>query len=176
MHKLTKLTPLIREEIFNKYVNQMKITRWKKKEKYYEELGWYYRVHKNTIRKIISRWKKGDFSIHKSTTKANQWHKIKELFKAEKKIQKKWKRNEIIRYEKEMAWELVHIDLHKRKNIKWENSKKKKYIASIIDDATRINYIETLPNKKAKTLADFVKRAYKWFQNKWITIKKLLFW
>ncbi len=73
-----------------------------------------------------------------------------------------------------MAWELVHIDLHKRRNIKWEDSKKKKYIAGVIDDATRIIYSEVLPNKKAKTLASFMKRAYKWFQKKWITIKKLL--
>ena len=44
MHKLTKITPLIREEIFNKYKEKMKITKWKNKEEYYEELAWYYRV------------------------------------------------------------------------------------------------------------------------------------
>jgi len=36
----------------------------------------------------------------------------------------------------------------------------------VIDDATRIIYSEVLPNKKAKTLASFMKRAYKWFQKK----------
>jgi transposase InsO family protein len=95
--------------------------------------------------------------------------------KKEKKLLKRVKReSEIIRYEKKMAWELVHIDLHKRKNIKWEDPKKKKYVAWVIDDATRINYCEILPNKKAKTLAAFIKRAYKWFKNKWIIIKKLM--
>ena len=59
-----------------------------------------------------------------------------------------------------MAWEMVYIDVHKRKNIKWENPNKKKYMASIIDDATRMCYIETLPNKKTKTLSEFLKRAY----------------
>jgi transposase InsO family protein len=44
----------------------------------------------------------------------------------------------------------------------------------VIDDATRITYAEVLSNKRAKTLADFMRRAYKWFQNKGITIKKLL--
>jgi hypothetical protein len=39
-------------------------------------------------------------------------------------------------------------------------------MASVIDDATRLDYSEVLPNKKAKTLANFVKRAYKWFKNK----------
>ncbi len=174
MHKLTKITPLIRKEIFKKYKEKMKITNWKDKEQYYQELSLFYRVHYNTIRKIILRWKNWDFTVHKSTIKANQWYKIKKVFKVEKKIQNKLNRDKILRYEKEMAWELVHIDLHKRKNIKWENSKKKKYIAWIIDDATRLKYGEELPNKKAKTLALFIKRAYKWFKRKWITIKKLM--
>jgi hypothetical protein len=39
-------------------------------------------------------------------------------------------------------------------------------MASIIDDATRINYTEVLSNKKAKTLSLFLKRAYKWFQTR----------
>ena len=78
------------------------------------------------------------------------------------------------RYEKEMAGELVHIDVHKLKNIKGENPKKKKYFAGIVDDASRITYVETLSNKRAKTLADFVRRAYKWFKTKGITIKRLL--
>lgn len=42
----------------------------KQKEQYYEELSVYYRVHYNTIRKIIKRWKNWDFSVHKSTIKA----------------------------------------------------------------------------------------------------------
>ena len=73
-----------------------------------------------------------------------------------------------------MAWELVHIDIHKRRNIKWQNPKKKKYIAWVIDDATRLEYSEELPNKKAKTLALFIKRASAWFKQKGITIKKLM--
>jgi hypothetical protein len=39
-------------------------------------------------------------------------------------------------------------------------------MASVIDDATRIDYSEVLPNKKAKTLACFIKRAYLWFKKK----------
>ena len=44
----------------------------------------------------------------------------------------------------------------------------------MIDDATRITYAEVLSNKRAKTLADFMRRAYKWFLSRGITIKKLL--
>ena len=37
-----------------------------------------------------------------------------------------------------------------------------------------MKYVEILPNKKAKTLAAFMERAYKWFRNKGIIIRKLL--
>lgn len=174
MHKLTKITPLIRKEIYRKYKEKMIITRGKNKEEYYSELAIFYRVHYNTIRKIILRWNNWDFTVHKSTIRANLWHNFKNVLKIEAKIDRKLNRDKILRYEKEMAWELVHVDLHKRKNIKWENPNKKKYMASVIDDATRVNYSEVLPNKKAKTLACFIKRVYLWFKKKWITIKKLL--
>ena len=175
MHKLTLITPYIRKEIWRKYKEKMVKTKWKNKESEYLVLAEFYRVHYNTIRKIIKRARKWDFTVHLSTTFDNLWWKFKLYLKKEKKLIKKLKRvSEIIRYEKEMAWELVHIDLHKRKNIKWENPKNKKYMAWIIDDATRLKYWEELPNKKAKTLAGFIKRAYKWFKMKWITIKKLM--
>lgn len=175
MHKLTKITPYIRKEIWRKYKEKMIITKWKNKESFYIELAEFYRVHYNTIRKIVKRARKWDFTIHLSTRNDNLWWKFKLYVKAEKKLLRKLKReSEIIRYEKEMAWELVHIDIHKRKNIKWEDPKKKKYIAWIIDDATRLDYCEELPNKKAKTLAWFIKRAYAWFLKHWIVIKKLM--
>ena len=175
MHKSTKLTPFSRREIYIKYQERMIETRGRKKEVFYKEISPLYRVHYNIIRKVCKRWRLWDFEPHKSTRKDNLWHNFKNYLKSEKKILKRVKRAEWIeRYEKEMAWELVHIDIHKRKNIQWENPKKKKYIAWVIDDATRMKYGEELPNKKAKTLAWFIKRAYKWFQDQWVTIKKLL--
>lgn len=175
MHSRTKLTPFLRKEIHAKYKVKMRSTKWKKKEEYYEELATFYRVHYNTIRKVVYRGDKHDFMVHKSTTRANLGHCFKKHTKAERKLLKTLKRESgIIRYEKAMAWELAHIDVHKQKNIKWENPKKKKYWAGVIDDATRITYAEVLPNKRAKTLAAFMKRAYKWFLVKGITIKKLL--
>jgi transposase InsO family protein len=79
-----------------------------------------------------------------------------------------------MRYEKTQAGEMVHIDLHKLKNIKGEDPKKKKYLAGVLDDATRIIYSEVLPNKKAKTVADYMRRAYRWFLSKGIMIKRIL--
>ena len=175
MHKLTKLTPLLRKDIWRKYSEEMEITKWKNKEAEYKALAEFYRVHFNTIRKIVKRARLWDFTVHLSIRKDMLNHNFKKYLKKERKLLKRVKReSEIIRYEKKMAWELVHIDLHKRKNIKWEDPRKKKYVAWVIDDATRLNYCEILPDKKAKTLAAFIKRAYKWFKNKWITIKKLM--
>lgn len=175
MHKLTKVTPLIRKDIWRKFTEKMRITKWKNKEAEYLVLARYYMVHYNTIRKIIQRARMQDFSVHLSIRRDNLWCNFKKYLKIEKKLLKRVKReSEIIRYEKEMAWELLHIDLHKRKNIKWENPTNKKYVAWVIDDATRIQYAEILSDKKAKTLAQFIKRAYAWFKNKGITIKKLM--
>jgi hypothetical protein len=108
MHKLTKITPFIRKEVWLKYSQKMRKTKWKWKELFYVELSTFYRVHYNTIRKIIKRAIKWDFTVHLSTTKDNLGHNFN-------------------------------------------------------------NY-----TKKAKTLSAFIKRAYKWFKNKWITIKKLM--
>jgi len=44
--------------------------------------------------------------------------------------------------------------------------KKNKYLAALLDDATRITYCEKLPDKKAKTLALFLRRASEWFQKR----------
>ena len=175
MHKLTKLTSFTRKEIYRKYTEKMRETKWKGKEKFYKDIAPIYRVHYNIIRKVCKRWRIRDFEPHKSTRIDNLWYNFKNYVKIERKLLKRlYRESKIIRYEKEMAWELVHIDLHKRKNIKWENPKIKKYIAWIIDDATRLKYWEELPNKKAKTLALFIKRAYAWFKQKGITIKKLM--
>ncbi len=42
MHKLTKITPLIRTEIFNNYTEKMKISKWKDKEEYYKDWVLFY--------------------------------------------------------------------------------------------------------------------------------------
>ena len=87
----------------------------------------------------------------------------------------KIKSEEIVRYEKERAGELGHIDLKKLKNVKGQNQKKKKDLAGLEDDATRITYVEKLSDKKAKTLALFVRRATKWFKERHgIVFKKIL--
>jgi len=75
------------------------------KEICYQDLSKYYRVHHNTIRKVVARWKCGDFSIHKSTTKKNLSYRFKYYAQREKQIIKRITRESVIvRYEKDLAW------------------------------------------------------------------------
>lgn len=167
MHKSTKLSQRNRKDIWDKHCEWWKVN----------DIADYYHVHRNTVGKVLKRARKKDFTIHRSTREDYRWveYWLKKLLKTETKVlYKKLKNEKIVRYEKKYAWELVHIDVHKSKNIKGQNPKKKKYYAWIIDDATRIVYSEVLPNKKAKTLSEFLKRAYTWFKLKWIIIKKLM--
>lgn len=175
-HPFVKVPPFKRKEIWIQYSEKMKQTKWKDKEKCYSDLASKYGVHVNTIRKILDRARLQDYTIHKSTTRANMGYQFHTGYIVyEKKLYKSLNRMASIRrYEKSMAGEMVHIDVHKIKNIKWENPKKKKYLAWVIDDATRITYIEVISNKRAKTLADFMRRAYAWYKKKGITIKRVL--
>jgi len=175
MHKLTRISPFRRKEIWRKYSEKMRETKWKKKEQFYEDMAEYYHVHSNTIRKIVQRARTGDFTVHKSTTRDHLGYQFSSYTKEESRLLKQIERElGIIRYEKAMAGEMVHIDLHKMKNIKWENPDKKKYWAGVIDDATRLVYVEIISNKRAKTLADFMRRAYRWYKMKGITIKRVM--
>lgn len=167
MHNSTKVTPRIRREIY---------TRWKEGTPQ-KQLGTEYRVHRNTISKICLRWAIWDFSVHRSTRSDYRTftYNIRKLDLLSAHLKKEADRKAgIIRYEKEYAGELGHIDVHKIKNIKWENPKKKKYLATLVDDATRISYSQILPNKKAQTLALFLRDATVWFKQKWIIFKAIL--
>ena len=167
MHNSTKLSVRLRKQAYEQYSDWVQI----------QDIAHYFHVHRNLISKIIRRWKQWDFSVHSS---CRLWYKslmywLKKIdfivHKIKQKQQRYWS---IIRYEKEYAWELIHIDLHKLKNIKGQDPKKKKYHAWVIDDATRVCYSEVLPDKKAKTVALFFKRAAQWFKDHEVTIKAVL--
>lgn len=175
MHKLMIISPLTRERIWTQYNEKMRETKWKKKEEFYIAMAAYHHVHINTIRKVVQRARIGDFTIHKSTTRSYLGHRFSLYTQKESCLLRQIEReSKIIRYEKSMAGELVHIDVHKMKNIKWENPNKKKYWAGVIDDTTRIAYVEVISNKRSKTLADFMRRAYRWYKMKGITIKRVM--
>jgi transposase InsO family protein len=90
------------------------------------------------------------------------------------------------RYEKALPGELVHIDVKKlvriekaghrvsgnrrgsRKGAGWE------YVHVCVDDATRIAYVEVLPDEKAATAIGFLRRAVAHYAAWGIQIRKVL--
>jgi transposase InsO family protein len=90
------------------------------------------------------------------------------------------------RYEKQAPGELVHIDVKKlvrieraghrvtgnrrgsRKGIGWE------YVHVCVDDATRLAYVEVLPDEKAVTAVRFLRRAVAHYAGYGIRVRRLL--
>jgi transposase InsO family protein len=90
------------------------------------------------------------------------------------------------RYEKQLPGELVHIDVKKlvrieraghrvtgnrrgsRKGIGWE------YVHVCVDDATRLAYVEVLPDEKAITAIGFLRRALAHYAAWGIRVQKVM--
>jgi hypothetical protein len=77
MHEHTKITPVVRREIF---------ARWRKEKLSLRKLGEEYHVDKKVIQRIIERGAEGDFSIHRSVN-------LRYLDKSPKKKKKTAKMN-----------------------------------------------------------------------------------
>ncbi len=72
MHKNTKLTPVVRKEIF---------MRWKKGGISQRTLALEYHVDKRVVGRIVERGRKGDFSVHTSVNLRFQTTKKKRVIK-----------------------------------------------------------------------------------------------
>jgi transposase InsO family protein len=90
------------------------------------------------------------------------------------------------RYQKQFAGELLHLDIKKlgridgvghrihgdrrrrRRGIGWD------FVHVAIDDASRLSYVEVLPDERGATAAAFLERAVAWFGSCGIHIRKLL--
>ena len=90
------------------------------------------------------------------------------------------------RYERSEPGELIHIDVkklvrisgaghrvtgdrrHKAKGIGWE------YVHVCVDDATRLAYVEVLPDEKAKTAIGFLRRAVSHFARYGIRVRQVM--
>ena len=92
----------------------------------------------------------------------------------------------VVRYEREKAGELIHLDIKKLARIErighrihgdrsrtvegagWE------YLHVCIDDASRVSYAEVLPNEKGVTCAGFLERAAIWFAARGVAIERVM--
>jgi transposase InsO family protein len=99
------------------------------------------------------------------------------------------------RYERKRAGELVHLDIKKLRRIAGaghrvtgtRKSQKKRragnrrvgalgweFVHVAVDDATRLAYVEVLPNEQGVTAAAFLARALSWFASLGITVQAIL--
>lgn len=90
------------------------------------------------------------------------------------------------RYERETAGELLHLDVkplarivrvghrihgdrsHKIRGVGWE------FAHVAVDDATRLAYVEVLPDQRGETAVGFLERALRWFRKQRIRVQRLL--
>lgn len=90
------------------------------------------------------------------------------------------------RYQKELPGELLHIDTKKLgriarighrihgdrrarvRGIGWE------FLHVAVDDASRVAYVEVLPDERRETCAKFLRRAHRWYHSRGVTIQGLL--
>jgi len=108
-------------------------------------------LSESAIRAIFKRYKRG--------------HKFDKL---------KRKKPVIIRYEKQFPGEMAHTDVKKIRKIKGDCNQKR-YEALLIDDCTRLSYVEIIPDKTAQTLSDFLKSGAQYFKENFdIEFKSLL--
>jgi len=95
-------------------------------------------------------------------------------------------RRPVVRYEREHAGELVHLDTKKLARIErighrihgdrsrrvegagWE------YLHVCIDDASRVSYAEVLPDEKGVTCTAFLERAAAWFGQRGVVIERVM--
>jgi transposase InsO family protein len=92
----------------------------------------------------------------------------------------------VVRYERDNAGELVHLDIKKLARIErighrihgdrsrsvegagWE------YLHVCIDDASRVSYAEVLPNERGVTCTAFLERAAAWFKARGVVIERVM--
>ena len=149
MHKKTRLTPLQRQAIYDKY--------FKEKVRICDLAGEYH-VTRPTIYKILARGRKKDFSIHKSTNARFRClrYGMRRLAKIEKDIEEKLKK-QAKRYNKNYPGQMFHGDTKRLPLIEGESSRKtREYLFVAIDDFSRELYAAILPDKAQHSSSEFL--------------------
>lgn len=149
IHKWTKLTPVKRREIADKYFKQdVRIA----------TLARDYQTSRNTIYNVIKRARQNDFSIHKSINKRYRCleYGLKRLSRIEAALEKKLK-NQAKRYNKSYPGEMMHSDNTQLPRLASQTKPEKLFVA--IDDFSRELYAAILPDKTQYSSATFLKQV-----------------
>jgi transposase InsO family protein len=92
----------------------------------------------------------------------------------------------VIRYERQRPGELLHIDIKKLARLdgighRMSGSRRGQkrglgydFVHVCIDDASRMTYVEILPDERGTTAAGFVRRAVGWFARRGITTERVM--
>lgn len=151
IHKKTRLTPVQREELVQKYYTGERIC----------DLMRHYSVSAPTVYKIIQRGRLNDYSIHKSENKRFRCleYGLKRLAKIERELEEKLKKK-ARRYNKQYPGEMVHFDTKRLPLIFGESPKNNhEYLFVAIDDYSRELYAAILPNKTQFSSEAFLKQV-----------------
>lgn len=107
---------------------------------------------------------KGTWKVHPS---------VKTVARILKRYPQNKKKEIIHRYEKKIPGELVHGDTFNLPKHLFED-KKPRYLKGVIDDCTRLNYVETIENKSAVAAGAVMLKAGKWFDIHGIQIETIM--
>lgn len=161
MHKSTKLTPVLRREIYES---------WCKHRSSVRRLGRQYHVDKKVILTVLVRGRLGDFSVHDSTNKRYRTleYGLKRLATTERALEKKAlirAGKHLTRYEKSIPGEMVHGDTKRLPAI--PNLPKhavrplvREVLFVAIDDATRFLVADILPDKTMWSASVFLENTF----------------
>ncbi len=79
----------------------------------------------------------------------------------------------IKRYEKKYPGEQLHADNHYISKVVFKD-RKQRYLFGVLDDCTRLCYVELIPNLKASTVAKAFANGYVWFFKHGIKAREIL--
>lgn len=107
---------------------------------------------------------KGVWNIHPS---------VKTIARTLKRYPQNKKKEIIHRYEKKIPGELVHVDTFDLPKCIFQDNKKR-YLSGMIDDCSRLNYVEMIEKKAAMETGQAMIKGAKWFDLHGIEIEKLM--
>jgi len=151
IHKRTRLTPVQRKELVQRYYDGMRIC----------DLCRHYGVTAPTLYKIIHRGRLNDYSIHNSGNKRFRCLKygLKRLSKVEHEVEERLKK-QAKRYNKEYPGEMIHFDTKRLPLLTGESPKNNhEYLFVAIDDYSRELFAAILPDKTQYSSERFLKQV-----------------
>jgi len=151
IHKRTKLTPVQRKELVQRYYDGERIC----------DLRRQYGVSRPTIYRVIYRGRLNDFSVHSSMNKRFRCleYGLKRLTKVEHELEDKLKKK-AKRYNKEYPGEMIHFDTKRLPLLTGESPRNNhEYLFVAIDDYSRELYAAILPDKTQYSSEKFLKQV-----------------